>query len=174
MLDFHGYTLVMIDRKTDLGLIRTALKRSRIVALVGPRQSGKTTLARQFVSAKSLNYFDLECSGTGSRTGCQRIYRAPLPRSDDRRVHGTTTAAMVRKPEQTSGQGAELDLLLFKRGRRIGIECKRADAPVLTPSMRIAINDLKLDELTVVYPGKKRYMLAKKIEVVPLSEFVNI
>jgi hypothetical protein len=36
------------------------LKRSRVVALVGPRQSGKTTLARQFVPADSLNYFDLE------------------------------------------------------------------------------------------------------------------
>src|SRR6185503_19822285 len=70
-------------------------------------------------------------------------------------------------------QGAELDLLLFKKGRRIGIECKRADAPILTPSMRIAMTDLKLDELRVVYPGEKRYKLAKKIEVVPLAEVVN-
>ena len=50
----------MIDRKTDLQLVRTALKRSRVVALLGPRQCGKTTLARQFVPADSLNYFDLE------------------------------------------------------------------------------------------------------------------
>src|SRR5208282_562587 len=70
-------------------------------------------------------------------------------------------------------QGAELDLLLFKRGRRIGIECKRADAPTLTPSMHIALADLKLDELRVVYPGKKRYTLAKKVEVVPLAELVD-
>lgn len=69
--------------------------------------------------------------------------------------------------------GAELDLLLFKRGRRIGIECKRADAPTLTPSMQIALNDLKLDELFVVYPGDKSYRLAKKVQVVPLSEFVT-
>jgi hypothetical protein len=70
-------------------------------------------------------------------------------------------------------QGAELDLLLFKHGRRIGIECKRADAPTLTPSMRIALADLKLDELRVVYPGGKRYTLAKKVEVVPLAELVG-
>jgi hypothetical protein len=38
--------------------------------------------------------------------------------------------------------------------------------------MRIAMTDLKLDELKVVYPGENRYMLAKKIEVVPLAEFV--
>ena len=70
-------------------------------------------------------------------------------------------------------QGAELDLLLFKGGRRIGIECKRADAPTLTPSMRIALADLKLDELRVVYPGQKRYTLANKVEVMPLTELVN-
>jgi predicted AAA+ superfamily ATPase len=69
-------------------------------------------------------------------------------------------------------QGAELDLLLFQRGRRIGIECKRVDAPVLTPSMRIALADLKLDELRVVYPGEKRYTLAENVEAVPLAELV--
>ncbi|HUG91011.1 MAG TPA: ATP-binding protein [Planctomycetaceae bacterium] len=70
-------------------------------------------------------------------------------------------------------QGAELDLLLFQRGRRIGVECKRMDAPVLTPSMRIALADLKLDRLWVVYPGEKRYALHRKVDVVPLGEFVG-
>ena len=69
--------------------------------------------------------------------------------------------------------GAELDLLLFKRGRRIGVECKRADAPTLTSSMRIALTDLKLDELYVVYPGEQRYSLARNVKVVPLSQLVN-
>jgi len=69
--------------------------------------------------------------------------------------------------------GAELDLLLFKKGRRIGIECKRADAPRLTPSMRIALSDLKLDRLYVLYPGEKSYSLGKRVEVMPLAEFVN-
>jgi len=50
----------MIDRAIDRKLVQTAHKRSRIVALLGPRQSGKTTLAREFLSADSLNYFDLE------------------------------------------------------------------------------------------------------------------
>jgi len=70
-------------------------------------------------------------------------------------------------------QGAEIDLVLFKHGRRTGVECKRMDAPVLTPSMRIALADLKLDKLYVVYPGEKRYALAKKVEVLPLAELVN-
>jgi hypothetical protein len=69
--------------------------------------------------------------------------------------------------------GAELDLLLFKNGRRIGVECKRADAPTLTPSMRTALTDLKLDHLYVLYPGDRAYSLGKKVEVVPLAKFVK-
>jgi predicted AAA+ superfamily ATPase len=69
--------------------------------------------------------------------------------------------------------GAEIDLVLFKKGRRIGVECKRVDAPALTPSMRIALADLKLDELNVVYPGEKRYSLAERVSAVPLAEFIG-
>jgi hypothetical protein len=69
-------------------------------------------------------------------------------------------------------QGAELDLFLLSRGRRVGVECKRIDAPVLTPSMRIALADLKLDRLIVAYPGQRRYTLADRVEVVPLVDLV--
>jgi hypothetical protein len=68
--------------------------------------------------------------------------------------------------------GAELDLLMFKYGKRIGVEFKRADAPDLTRSMKIAMEDLKLDALYVVYPGDRRYVLAEGIEAVPLARFV--
>jgi hypothetical protein len=71
-------------------------------------------------------------------------------------------------------QGAELDLLMFKRGRRIGVECKRVDAPTMTASMRIALVDLKLDELKIVYPGERRYSLSSQVEVVPLAEMVAL
>lgn len=65
--------------------------------------------------------------------------------------------------------GAELDLLLFKGGRRVGVEFKRIDAPRVTPSMAIAMADLKLDRLYVVYPGAIRYPLAERMEALPLS-----
>ena len=65
-------------------------------------------------------------------------------------------------------QGAELDLLMIRGGRRIGVEFKRSDAPTLTRAMHIAIDDLKLDALYVVYPGLHRYRLADGIEAVPL------
>jgi len=66
-------------------------------------------------------------------------------------------------------QGAGLDLLMFKHGRRVGVEFKRADAPKLTPSMRIALDDLHLDRLIVIYPGNKSYPLAANVKVVPAA-----
>jgi predicted AAA+ superfamily ATPase len=66
-------------------------------------------------------------------------------------------------------QGAELDLLLLKGTRRIGVEVKRADAPAVTRSMRIAADDLQLDRLYVVYPGERRVTLAEGVEAVPLA-----
>ena len=65
--------------------------------------------------------------------------------------------------------GAELDLLLIKDQKHIGVECKRMDAPRLTPSMRTAIHDLELDTLIVVYPGSQPYSLAEDIQVLPLT-----
>ena len=65
---------------------------------------------------------------------------------------------------------AELDLLLVKDGRRSGYEFKCADAPKLTPSMRIAKDDLALESLTVIYPGTRAYTLREGITVSPLDD----
>ena len=65
--------------------------------------------------------------------------------------------------------GAELDLLLLKQGRKLGVECKRVDAPRLTPSMKTALEDLQLDHLAVIYPGSRPYPLADHITVTPLE-----
>jgi chloramphenicol 3-O-phosphotransferase len=88
----------MIPRNALSGQIETALGRSRAVALIGPRQCGKTTLARTFVAVDSANYFDLE-----------------------------------------------------------------------TRSMHVALQDLGLDHLAVVYPGERPYPLAEGVSVVPLE-----
>jgi len=50
----------MIERIALSKQIHLALERSRIVSLIGPRQSGKTTLAQTIVPSSSGNYFDLE------------------------------------------------------------------------------------------------------------------
>ena len=65
-------------------------------------------------------------------------------------------------------QGAGLDLLMLRGGQRVGVEFKRADAPKITPSMRIAMDDLKLDALYVVYLGEQCFTLGERMEAVPL------
>lgn len=66
--------------------------------------------------------------------------------------------------------GAELDLLVVRGGRRYGFEFKFADAPGTAKSMRVALTDLKLATLMVVYPGRRTFQLADKIEAVALAD----
>lgn len=66
-------------------------------------------------------------------------------------------------------QGAEIDLILRRGDRLLGVECKRADAPRMTPSIRMALADLGLERVAVVYPGTRRYTLADRVEAVPLQ-----
>jgi hypothetical protein len=78
----------------------------------------------------------------------------------------------LAKPDEAyfwaTHQGAELDLLMLRGSQRVGVEFKRADAPQVTRSMQIAMHDLGLDALYVVYPGERRVNLAPGIEAVPL------
>lgn len=66
-------------------------------------------------------------------------------------------------------QGTEIDLLLRRGDRFPGVECKRADPPRMTPSIRIDLVDLALERVAIVYPGEKRYPLGESVEVVPLE-----
>ena len=70
--------------------------------------------------------------------------------------------------------GAELDLLLLRRGKRWGFEYKCTDAPKTTKSMHVAMADLQLAHLWVVYPGTLRYSMAKNITALPLGEMPDI
>jgi len=70
-------------------------------------------------------------------------------------------------------QGAEIDLILRRGDKLFGIECKRSDAPRVTPSIRIAIEDLGLERVAVIYPGAKRYGLMDRVEAVPLEELAG-
>ena len=67
-------------------------------------------------------------------------------------------------------QGAEIDLILRRGDRLLGVECKRADAPRLTPSIRIALEDLGLERIAVIYPGNKRFPLSDNVDAIPLEE----
>lgn len=67
-------------------------------------------------------------------------------------------------------QGAEIDLILRRGDALYGIECKRTDTPRITPSIRIALEDLSLKHVLVIYPGIQRFPLAPRVEAVPLKE----
>jgi predicted AAA+ superfamily ATPase len=65
--------------------------------------------------------------------------------------------------------GAELDLLVTVAGKRYGFEFKYADAPGANRSMRIAIEDLGLEHLWVIYPGRQEYDIDENISVIPID-----
>ena len=62
--------------------------------------------------------------------------------------------------------GAELDLLIARGAKRVGIEIKRTTAPKVTRSIKTAIADLDLDEAIVIHAGKESYRLAEGIRAV--------
>jgi uncharacterized protein len=70
--------------------------------------------------------------------------------------------------------GAELDLLVMAQGKRFGFELKYADAPARQRSMLIALEDLHLDHLWVVYPGNQAYALDDRISVIPVADITRL
>jgi len=66
-------------------------------------------------------------------------------------------------------RGAELDLLLLRQGQRYGFEFKCTDAPAMSRSIHVALQDLQLDKLYVIYPGKEQYALHERVEALPLT-----
>jgi len=70
--------------------------------------------------------------------------------------------------------GAELDLFFLHKGRRYGVEFKYSEAPVVTKSMRSAMETLNLHHLWIVYPGKMEYPVDEKITVHPLKNIASL
>ena len=70
--------------------------------------------------------------------------------------------------------GAELDGLLFRRGRAVGFEIKRTDAPTRTKSMVSAIKELDLEHLYVVYPGKQSYRMDDRITAISVRDLGSV
>jgi uncharacterized protein len=87
-------------------------------------------------------------------------------------------AQLGARPEQcyfwATHSGAELDLLVMAKGRRRGFEIKRTVSPRVTPSMQVALHDLKLDSLDVIHAGPDTFPLAPKIRAVSLARLGDI
>lgn len=68
--------------------------------------------------------------------------------------------------------GAELDLLLFRQGKRLGFEFKYTDSPGMSKSMHIALQDLKLDHLYVVHPHMETFPLAHNVTAMGMDVLI--
>jgi predicted AAA+ superfamily ATPase len=81
------------------------------------------------------------------------------------------------RPEQcyfwSTHASAELDLLVVKGSTRLGFEIKRTTAPSITPSMRIALKDLKLDRLDVIHAGRETWKMGERLRAVALKRVLE-
>lgn len=79
----------------------------------------------------------------------------------------------VAKPKEAyfwaTHSGAEIDLFFSHEGKRNGFEIKFNEAPKISKSMRVALDDLNLDHLWVVYPGQHTYPMDDRITALPLG-----
>jgi len=65
--------------------------------------------------------------------------------------------------------GAEIDLLVVRDNRRIGVEIKRTTTPRTTRSMHAARESLHLDQTVVIHAGDQSFPLAEGIRAVAFA-----
>lgn len=142
----------MIPRPEPIRQIEASFQIHPVTALLGPRQCGKTTFLADLRGhpkiGASWEGFALE--------HIIRVFRT-------RDAYFWATHA-----------GAELDLMVTIAGKRHGFEFKYTDAPGRKRSMHIAIEDLGLEHLWIIYPGNQKYALDSKITVIPLEEILQL
>ncbi|MCP4371175.1 MAG: hypothetical protein GY797_24130 [Deltaproteobacteria bacterium] len=80
------------------------------------------------------------------------------------------SARVSAKWYKHSASGAELDLFWQYGGKNWDVEFKYADAPRMTKSMKSVVEDLALEHVWVVYPGKDQYKIADRVTVCPLRQ----
>lgn len=70
--------------------------------------------------------------------------------------------------------GAEIDVIIEHRSRKIGVEVKFSAAPKPTRGFWQAIDDLGLERAYVVAPVQRRYPLSDRVEVIPVTELSTV
>jgi uncharacterized protein len=70
--------------------------------------------------------------------------------------------------------GTELDLVIERGARKVGVEIKFSSAPKPTKGFWLALQDLQIDRAYVVAPVPRRYPLAEGVEVLPLAELSTL
>jgi predicted AAA+ superfamily ATPase len=70
--------------------------------------------------------------------------------------------------------GAEVDLLLITpSGKRVAIEIKFSNSPVISKGFYISIEDLKADLSYVITPGGEGFSRSDGVRICPLSDFLE-
>jgi uncharacterized protein len=71
--------LIMIKRRDYLNALKTALSRSRIAAILGPRQCGKTTLAKEYTKNNPCVFLDLESPSDYAKLENPEMFLSSIP-----------------------------------------------------------------------------------------------
>ena len=166
----------------------------RTLALLGPRQCEKTTLARMIADREPCEFFDLEDPVDRSRLSApmttlqklsglvviDEVQRLPdlfellrvlvdRPENPARFLLGSASPRLVRGVSESLAGDDPTSL-----GWRYSFEFKYSDAPRRTRSRHIAHADLAMERLRVVYPGSKEYELDDSTAVVPLGSIPRL
>ncbi len=173
---YHGQTWNAAEPARSLGIGETTVRRYldylTQTFMVRQLQPWHQNLGKRQVKAPKIYFRDsgLLHQLMGIRTHAQLLTHPASGASWE--GFALEQVLRIAEPDQAyfwaTQAGAELDLLMFKGSQRVGVEFKRADVPKVTASMRIAMQDLKLDALYVVYPGLHRFSMGEGIEAVPL------
>jgi predicted AAA+ superfamily ATPase len=136
-------------------------------------------LAKRQVKAPKVYFADsgLLHSLLGIRTRVELDVHPRMGASWEGFALAQITAHLGARSEQcfvwAAHTGAELDLLIVHGRRRLGFEIKRTEAPRVTPSMRSALADLRLDRIDVVHAGAETYPLTSRIRALALRRLVD-
>jgi uncharacterized protein len=179
---YHGQLWNAAEPAASLGLsqptVRSYLDLMTSVYMIGQLQPWHENLAKRQVKAPKIYLRDsgLLHALLGIRSRAELLSHPKLGASWESFVIEQLLQAFEFDHAYfwATHQGAELDLLLMRGTRRIGVEIKRSDAPALTPSMRSVLADLRVDKLWVIYPGERRYALHERVTVVPLSNALEM
>ncbi|MBZ0154436.1 MAG: AAA family ATPase [Planctomycetes bacterium] len=148
--------------------VQAALRRAPVVALLGMRQVGKSTLAREIAARRRgpVHFFDLEDD--------RHLARLREPVGALEPLRGLVVLDEVQRLPDLFRSLRVLADRPAKRGRRrLGFEFKHTTQPVPTKSMEVALADLKLDRLVVVHAGAASFPLGDGIQAVAAARLLE-
>ena len=86
---------------------------------------------------------------------------------------GMVIENILQKMSDRTAAGAELDLVLEKGRKRIGVECKASLTQQVTRGFRNVVDDLELEEVYIISPVRQSYPVQEKVTVSSLHEFLK-